>query len=95
MLQAIGEGMALLEGYRDKLDIANGLSCWRNGSVVRSWLIDLMHRHVQEGGMDNIPPLVEDTGEVNWLVGDALQMEIPTPVIALSVDAAHYLTRRP
>lgn len=42
MLQAIGEGVDLLENYRDKLDIAEVLRCWRHGSVIRSWLIDLM-----------------------------------------------------
>jgi 6-phosphogluconate dehydrogenase len=86
MLQAIGEGMTLLERYRDKLDIANVLGCWRHGSVIRSWLIDLMHEaYTREGGLDKISPYVEDTGEVNWLVDDALHMEVPTPVIANAV----------
>jgi 6-phosphogluconate dehydrogenase len=86
MLQAIGEGMALLEHYPDKLDIANVLSCWRHGSVIRSWLIDLMHEaYTREGGLDKVPSYVEDTGEVNWLVDDALHMEVPTPVIANAV----------
>lgn len=86
MLQAIGEGMALLENYRDRLDIPNVLQCWRNGSVIRSWLIDLMHEgYVREGGLEKVPPFVEDTGEVNWLVDDALQMEVATPVIAAAV----------
>jgi 6-phosphogluconate dehydrogenase len=83
MLQAIGEGMDLLERYRDELNIADVLSCWRNGSVIRSWLIDLMHAaYVENGGMEKIPAFVEDTGEVNWLVNDALRMEVPVPVIA-------------
>jgi 6-phosphogluconate dehydrogenase len=86
MLQAIGEGMDLLEHYRDRLDVANVLECWRHGSVIRSWLIDLMHdAYVQEGGLDKIPSYVDDTGEVNWLVDDALHMEVSTPVIAQAV----------
>ena len=86
MLQAIGEGMDLLERYRDDLDITAVLSCWRNGSVIRSWLIDLMHQqYAKAGGMTEVPPFVEDTGEVNWLVADALRMETPIPVIAQSV----------
>ena len=86
MLQAIGEGVDLLERYHDRLDIAAVLSCWRNGSVIRSWLMDLMHTaYVAEGGLERVPPFVEDTGEVNWLVADALRMEVPIPVIAQSV----------
>ena len=86
MLQAIGEGVDLLERYRDKLQIADVLRCWRHGSVIRGWLVDLMEEaYRSEKGMDRIPPYVEDTGEVNWLVGDALQMEVPIPAIAQSV----------
>jgi 6-phosphogluconate dehydrogenase len=86
MLQAIGEGVMLLENYRDKLDIAEVLRCWRNGSVIRSWLIDLMEEAYRSNkGMEKIPPYVDDTGEVNWLVNDALHMEVPIPVISQSV----------
>jgi 6-phosphogluconate dehydrogenase len=86
MLQAIGEGVDLLEHYRDKLNIADVLRCWRFGSVIRSWLVDLMEAAYREaGGLGKVPSFVEDTGEVNWLVGDALHMEVPVPVIAQSV----------
>jgi 6-phosphogluconate dehydrogenase len=86
MLQAIGEGVDLLERYRDHLEIAEVLRCWRHGSVIRSWLIDLMEAaYRSNGGMERIPPYVEDTGEVNWLVDDALHMEVPVPVISQSV----------
>jgi 6-phosphogluconate dehydrogenase len=86
MLQAIGEGMALLDSYPERLATADVLTCWRHGSVIRSWLIDLMERQYREqGGMEAIPPYVEDTGEVNWLVNDAMHFEVPTPVIAQSV----------
>jgi 6-phosphogluconate dehydrogenase len=86
MLQAIGEGMDLLEHYRDELPIADVLRCWRHGSVIRSWLVDLMEAQYRErGGLAETPPYVEDTGEVNWLVDDALHMEVATPVIAQAV----------
>ena len=86
MLQAIGEGIDLLDNYKDKLDIAEILRCWRHGSVIRSWLIDLMEEAYRaEGGLDKIPAYVEDTGEVNWLVNDALHMEVPIPVISQAV----------
>jgi 6-phosphogluconate dehydrogenase len=86
MLQAIGEGVDLLERYRDELDIAEVLRCWRHGSVIRSWLIDLMETaYRSNGALNDIPAYVEDTGEVNWLVDDALHMEVPVPVISQSV----------
>jgi len=86
MLQAIGEGVALMERYREDLPVADVLRCWRHGSVIRSWLVDLMEREYRgKGGLDQVPAYVEDTGEVNWLVADALRMEVPVPVIAQSV----------
>jgi 6-phosphogluconate dehydrogenase len=86
MLQAIGEGIDLLENYRAKLNIADVLKCWRHGSVIRSWLIDLMEAAYRvEGGLESIPPYIEDTGEVNWLVYDAIRMEVPVPVISQAV----------
>lgn len=86
MLQAIAEGMDLLEAHRDRLPIADILHCWRHGSVIRSWFIELMEQTYRDkGGLEAIPPYVEDTGEVNWLVDDALHMEVAVPVIAQSV----------
>jgi 6-phosphogluconate dehydrogenase len=86
MLQAIAEGVDLLERYHEQLVIAEVLRCWRHGSVIRSWLIDLMEEaYRSDGGTEKIPSYVDDTGEVNWLVDDALHMEVPIPVISQSV----------
>jgi 6-phosphogluconate dehydrogenase len=86
MLQAIAEGVDLLEHYREKLEIAEVLRCWRHGSVIRSWLIHLMEEaYRSDEGIGDIPAYVEDTGEVNWLVDDALHMEVPVPIISQSV----------
>jgi 6-phosphogluconate dehydrogenase len=87
MLQAIGEGVALLERHPDGLPVQKILQAWRHGSVIRSWLVDLMaNKHGDESGLDHVPPLVEDTGEVNWLLQDALRLEVPVPVIAQAVQ---------
>lgn len=87
MLQAIGEGIDILEHYHERLDIADILKCWRNGSVIRSWLIDLMEDQLRkQKGLESIPAYIEDTGEVNWLIADALRMEVPVPVISLAVN---------
>lgn len=86
MLQAIAEGVDLLEHYPERLDVAAVLRCWRHGSVIRSWLIDLMEEAYRaENGLEKIPAFVEDTGEVNWLLDDALQLEVPVPVMAQAV----------
>jgi 6-phosphogluconate dehydrogenase len=86
MLQAIGEGIDLLERHPAELDVAAILGCWRNGSVIRSWLVDLLEEAYRaEDGLERIPSYVEDTGEVDWLVADALRLEVPIPVIAQSV----------
>lgn len=86
MLQAIGEGIDLLTRYAEDLPIADVLHCWNHGSVIRSWLVELMEQaYRQPGGLDDIPAYVEDTGEVNWLVHDAMNFEVPIPVIAHAV----------
>jgi len=86
MLQAIGEGIDLLEHYKDRLPVADVMRCWRHGSVIRSWLIELMEEQYREhGGTGRVPPYIEDTGEVNWLVADAMRMERPIPAISQAV----------
>ena len=86
MLQAIAEGVELLHRFQAPLRVGEVLDAWRHGSVIRSWLVDLMAQgYRREGGLNRIPSFVEDTGEVNWLVADALRMEVPIPVIMQSV----------
>jgi 6-phosphogluconate dehydrogenase len=86
MLQSIGEGLALLEAWPQPLPIESVLNAWRHGSVIRSWLVDLVaDAYRRDSGFNRVPPLVEDTGEVNWLIDDALQLETPIPVIAQAV----------
>ncbi len=86
MLQAIAEGVDLLEHFGEPLPVADVLRCWRHGSVIRSWLVDLMEEAYRDGGgLAGVPPHVEDTGEVRWLLGDALEMERPVPAIAQAI----------
>ena len=86
MLQAIAEGVDLLERHQTDLPVADVLECWRHGTVIRSWLVDLMAEQYRErDGLDDVPAYVEDTGEVNWLVEDAMAMEVPVPVITQAV----------
>lgn len=86
MLQAIGEGMALLKGFKEDFNIPDILHCWSHGSVIKSWLVELLEKvHREEKSLEETPAYIEDTGEVNWLIGDAMKMEVPIPVISQSV----------
>lgn len=86
MLQALGEGMSLLERSPLDLNIQEVLRCWRHGSVIRGWLVELLEEgYRQRGGLDDVPAYVEDTGEVAWLIEDAMRMEVAVPVIAQAV----------
>jgi 6-phosphogluconate dehydrogenase len=86
MLQAIAEGFELLTKYELPLDIGAVLECWRHGSVIRGWLIDLLaEAYRADPNLRKPTTYIEDTGEVNWLVADAMRMETPIPVIAQSV----------
>ena len=86
MLQALGEGFELLTRYHERLDVGGVLECWRHGSVIRGWLVELLAQaYAADPQMKKPGTHIEDTGEVNWLVADALRMEVPVPVIAQSV----------
>jgi 6-phosphogluconate dehydrogenase len=86
MLQALGEGFALLARYPERLDLRGTLECWRHGSVIRGWLVDLLAQaYAADPQMKKPGAYIEDTGEVNWLVADALRMEVPVPVISQAV----------
>lgn len=87
MLQAIGEGVELLarSPYADDVDLAGLFEHWNHGTVIRSWLIELMANALREHpSLDVLSPYVEDTGEVKWVVNWATDQDIPAPVTALS-----------
>lgn len=86
MLQAIGEGLSLLENCPLKINMQSTLDVYTQGSVIRSWLMELLRDGYRENkGVTKLNDYVDDTGEVNWLVEDAMHMEVSTPVIAQAV----------
>jgi len=85
MLQAIGEGYALCMQSEFDFDMSALFKNWNNGSVIRSWLIELMEKGLRSNNPENIEPYIEDTGEVNWLIQDAINREIPVPVMSTAV----------
>ncbi|KQX97983.1 6-phosphogluconate dehydrogenase [Rhodanobacter sp. Root480] len=89
MMQAYAEGFSILEHKQEfGLDLAQIGEIWRQGSVVRSWLLDLTTDALTKNPkMDGIAPYVPDSGEGRWTVDEAIQLNVPAPVITLSLIA--------
>lgn len=86
MMQAIGEGMDILQACEYDYDFEQVADVWNHGSVIRSWLIELLHeRLVDDNGLEKIKGVVDVTGEGQWTVEEALRLKVPAPVIANSV----------
>ena len=87
MMQAFGEGFALLAGRKDfDIDLARLAETWRHGSVVRSWLLDLTAEALAEDeDMESIAPVVADSGEGRWTAMESIEQGTPTPVITMAL----------
>jgi 6-phosphogluconate dehydrogenase len=86
MLQAYAEGYEILHASRDfELDLHQIASVWNRGSVVRSWLNELAERaFAKDPGLEGLKGYVEDSGEGRWTVQEAIDLDVPAPVITLS-----------
>ena len=88
MVQAIAEGVEMLDRSEFRLDLPALLDNWNHGSVIRSWLIELMREQLTEHpDLERLSTYVEDTGEVKWVLAWALKRDIPSPVISDSQQA--------
>src|SRR3546814_889583 len=87
MMQAYAEGFSILQHKQEfALDLHQVAEIWRTGSVVRSWLLDLTADALRKNpSMDGISPWVADSGEGRWTLQEAIDLDVPTPVIALSL----------
>jgi 6-phosphogluconate dehydrogenase len=87
LMQSYAEGFAIMKRKTDlKLDVRQISEIWRYGSVVRSWLLDLIARALAEDKeLTGIAPYVSDSGEGRWTVQEAVDLDIFTPVITLSL----------
>ncbi len=86
MLQAYAEGFAILQASPFRLDLRAISTLWNHGSVVRSWLLELAERaFAEDPGMEKIRGYVEDSGEGRWTVQEAVERNVPAPVITLSL----------
>ncbi len=88
MMQAYAEGFELMESKAGMaLDMAQIAHIWQHGSVVRSWLLDLIADALdQDVGLTGLSDYVDDSGEGRWTVIDGIEQGIPTPVLALALQ---------
>ncbi|MGH7794953.1 MAG: phosphogluconate dehydrogenase (NAD(+)-dependent, decarboxylating) [Candidatus Binatia bacterium] len=90
MLQAYGEGFELLNASQFDLDFAKIAHLWNQGSVVRSWLLELAESALQKDPkLAGIKGYVEDSGEGRWTVEEAIDKSVPAPVLTLSLFARY------
>ncbi len=89
LLQAYGEGFEILRSSEFSVDLAAVARLWNQGSVVRSWLLELAERAFRDegNGLEKIAGYVADSGEGRWTVEAAIQQNVPAPVITASLLA--------
>ncbi|MDR0137859.1 decarboxylating 6-phosphogluconate dehydrogenase [Metabacillus idriensis] len=86
MMAAIGEGFEVLEKSEFDFDYEKVAKVWNNGSVIRSWLMDLTeHAFSKDAKLDEIKGIMHSSGEGKWTVETALDLQAATPVIAMSL----------
>ena len=88
LMQAYAEGFEIMHASDYDLDLAQVSGIWRYGSVVRSWLLDLLHDALAKNpDFDGIRDWVADSGEGRWTVQEAIDRDVPAPIITLSLQA--------
>jgi 6-phosphogluconate dehydrogenase len=87
MMQAYAEGLALIQAKNDfGIDIAAVAEMWRDGSVIRSWLLDLTAEALAKGtALTDLKPYVADSGEGRWTAVEAVDLGVPAPVMSLAL----------
>jgi len=88
LMQAYAEGFEIMKARKEfGLDLHQVAEIWRHGSVVRSWLLDLTAEALAEDqNLSDIEGWVADSGEGRWAVFDAIDLDVPAPVITLSLQ---------
>jgi 6-phosphogluconate dehydrogenase len=87
LMQAYAEGFEILHASSYPLDLAAISNLWMQGSVVRSWLLELLGRAFSANGPDleHLKGFVADSGEGRWTVQEAIDRDVPAPIITLSL----------
>jgi len=89
LMQAYAEGFEVMEKSGFDLDLHEIAGIWRYGSVVRSWLLELLYAAFEKEGKDleKIRGYVEDSGEGRWTIAEAIAEDVPVPVISAALFA--------
>ena len=89
LMQAYAEGFSIMQHKSElALDLHQVAEIWRNGSVVRSWLLDLTSVALKDNpSLAGIAPFVPDSGEGRWTVAEAIDLNVPAPAITLALLA--------
>jgi 6-phosphogluconate dehydrogenase len=88
MMQAFAEGFSILKAKKEfGLNLEEISKIWQHGSVVRSWLLDLAARALeQDPKLSDIKPWVADSGEGRWTVFESIDLDVPAPIITLALQ---------
>jgi 6-phosphogluconate dehydrogenase len=89
MMQAYGEGFELLTAKSDLIaDVTGTFAAWQRGTVVRSWLLELLVRGLEtDPALADVSGYVEDSGEGRWTLEEAIALDVPMPAISSSIFA--------
>jgi 6-phosphogluconate dehydrogenase len=88
LMQSFAEGFEIMNASEFELDLRQLAALWQHGSVVRSWLLELLERALADDpGLEQIRGYVQDSGEGRWTVQAAIDEDVPAPVITLSLFA--------
>jgi len=95
MMQAYAEGFEIMHASDYDVDLEKVAHLWNQGSVIRSWLLELAERAFADEGRDleRLEGYVEDSGEGRWTILDAMDNDVPSPVISMALMARFYSRR--
>jgi 6-phosphogluconate dehydrogenase len=88
LMQAYAEGYEILRASELGIDVPAAVEAWRHGTVIRSWLLDLLARALEEDpGLSKLRGWADDSGEGRWTVEEAIRLAVPAPVISSALFA--------
>ncbi|HMC80023.1 MAG TPA: NADP-dependent phosphogluconate dehydrogenase, partial [Acidimicrobiia bacterium] len=88
LMQAYAEGYEILAASELGIDVQGAVEAWRHGTVIRSWLLDLLARALEEDpGLAKLKGWADDSGEGRWAVEEAIRLAVPAPVISSALFA--------
>jgi 6-phosphogluconate dehydrogenase len=88
LMQAYAEGLELLLASELGIDVPGAVKAWRQGTVIRSWLLDLLDRALDEDpALESLKGWADDSGEGRWTVQEAVRLAVPAPAISAALFA--------